>query len=123
VLTGHRRETDQGLRLGARLKDCGPRIGADVFSDLKVPESTAPLGMRLALCDALATGAPASVVMAFLDSVMGIPSGRAIIESNSPPTLIGSAKSIRLRMEGYASICTEVAASSMSLTVSFGCDR
>src|SRR5277367_6880005 len=54
LLTGHGGETDQRLGLGARLKDCGPCVGAKIFSDLKMTESTAPFGMRLALRDALA---------------------------------------------------------------------
>jgi hypothetical protein len=72
-------------------------------------------------CSSLATAVPASVVVAFLDSVIG-PWGRAVIDADSPPTLTGSAESIRLRTQGYSSPCAEVAASSMSLAVSFGCD-
>src|ERR1700678_4611404 len=54
LLTGHRGEADQGLGLGARLEDGGPRIAAHVLSDLKMPEGTAALGMRLTFRDAFA---------------------------------------------------------------------
>src|ERR1700722_15184551 len=54
LFTGDRRESDQGLGLGARLEDGSPRIPANVLRDLEMSEGAAALRVRLALWDALA---------------------------------------------------------------------
>src|ERR1700722_12101903 len=54
LLTGHRREADQGLGLGAWLKDRRSRIAADVLGHLEMSKGSAALGMRLTLRDAFA---------------------------------------------------------------------